>query len=174
MKEQRKQNIAAFFTRLDGLTTGERALLKRAAGTMLCNADGRAMTVFYRVMPGQEITMEDRWFAVACFSCLWDAGSEGIELERILSVLKTNSDAMEHRIASLFDLRWEPDGYFLTKLCRIIKMARQKGYCVDCAALLEDLLYWNADTQFVQRKWARTMYKITDTEQEKGEQTDAV
>ena len=95
-------------------------------------------------------------------------------LEKILARLKNDSDSMEHRLAALLDLRWEQDGYLLIKLSRIIKMVRQKDYCVDCASLLEDLLFWNADTQFVQRKWARVMYKIADSREKEEELTNAV
>lgn len=175
MKEERQKRITAFFSGLDSLSTGDRATLKRAVGTRLCDADGRAMTIFYRLMPWQESeTVEDRWFAAACFHCMWEAGSKGMALEKILARLKNDSNSMEHRLAALFDLRWEQDGYLLIKLSRIIKMVRQKDYCVDCASLLEDLLFWNADTQFVQRKWARAMYKIADSKAKEEERTSAV
>lgn len=167
MQEQLRD---AFFTKLDSLPSGDRAALKRAAGSMLSEADGKAMSVFFRCLPyGIKPHTESRWFAAGCFYCMWDAGSRGMPLEKILCRMKNESDSMKSRVAALLDQRWEEDGYLLTKLSRIIKMARQKGYCVDCAVLLEDLLHWNADSQIVQRKWARTMYQITDPTEEKGE-----
>ena len=76
-----------------------------------------------------------------------------------LAQLKLTSDSMEHRLAGLLDQRWEADGFFLGKLSRIIKLAKAKGIAIDCALLLEDLLYWNSSTQSVQRKWAKAMYE---------------
>lgn len=168
-----RQRSDSFFARLDKLRSGERAALKRSAGSMLSEAGGPAMAAFFQCLP-YEVAMENRWFAAACFHCMWDAGSQGVPLEKILCRLKNESDSMKNRIAALLDQRWDEDGYLLTKLCRMIKMVRQKGYCVDCAALLEDLLYWNSDAQIVQRKWARAVYQITDPTDEKGENPDAV
>lgn len=151
-----------FFEALDRLSTGERAALRRASGQLLQDADARALAAFYRCLhwnDGESRFGEDRWFASACFHCLWDAASgPGQPLEQIMREMQKKSDSMEHRLTSLLDLSWETDGYLLTKLSRIVKMARQQGYCVDCDSLLEDLLHWNSDTQFVQRKWARTMF----------------
>lgn len=175
MNEQRKQLIASFLKRVDELPTGDRTVLKRSAGKMLSEADGRAVTAFYRCFPGNaDERMADRWFASACFHCMWDTGSSGTAFEQILCKLKDESSSAEHRFAALLDQRWENDGFFLTKLSRMIKMMYQKGYCVNCAALLEDLLYWNADSHFIQRKWAQAMYRIKDITEEKGDITNAV
>ena len=68
------------------------------------------------------------------------------------------STSTVHRLESLLDTKWDADGYMLTKLTRLIKLIKSKGYSVDCAELLKDLAYWNADSQWVQRRWARGMY----------------
>ena len=153
---------AAFFEALDRLSSGERAVLRRASGQMLQEADARAMAAFYRCLPWDACKNpfnEDRWFASACFHCLWDAEADSRQpLEQIMREMQKKSDSMEHRLTSLLDMSWETDGYLLTKLSRVVKMARQQGYCVDCDNLLKDLLGWNSDTQYVQRKWARAMY----------------
>lgn len=151
-----------FFESLDRLSTGERAVLRRAVGQLLQEADARAMAAFYRCLPWNACKNrfdEDRWFASACFHCLWDVASGPQQpLEQVMREMQKKSDSMEHRLTSLLDMSWETDGYLLTKLSRIVKMARQQGYCVDCDSLLEDLLHWNNDAQYVQRKWARAMY----------------
>lgn len=48
----------------------------------------------------------------------------------------------------------------LTKLARLVKLIRQKSDRAkpDFEALLEDLIYWNAENQSVQRKWARAIF----------------
>ena len=154
-----------FFLRLNSLNPGERAALRRETGTMLRQADGTATTVFYRCLPvSVETWQEDRWFAVACQRCLWDAGEEaGRPFEQIIADLIRSgelSDSTKHRIELLLDTRWDTDGYMLTKLARLLVLVRQKSNRVqiDFAALLDDLLSWNSDKQFVQRKWAKTIF----------------
>ena len=133
MREQQKQLSDAFFTKLDSLPSGDRAALKRAAGSMLFEADGQAMSAFFRCLPyGIKPHTENQWFATGCFYCMWEPGSQGTPLENILCRMKNESDSMRSRVAALLDQRWEEDGYLLTKLCRIIKMARQKGYKIRC------------------------------------------
>ena len=157
-----------FFSRLKQCSTGERAILRRNCGKMLKDADGQAVVVFYRCLPFDvPAWQEDRWFAAACFSCLWAEDQTGLPMEEILGTLKDDSDSIEHWLAALLDLRWEPDGFLLGKLCRMVKMASAKGFVVDCKKLTDDLVWWNSEKQTVQRKWARAMYmKHTDNQQE--------
>lgn len=153
-----------FFEELDKLSTGERTALKRSVGTMLAEADGRAIAAFYRCLPYGVEWQEDCWFAAACFHCLWEPGTyPRMKMEEALRGLVKNDDtgskSIENRIAALLDISWAEDGYLLTKLGRMIRMLKQKNYCIDCDALLDDLRRWNNDYQTVQRKWVRTMYR---------------
>ena len=166
-----KAEFVSFFLKLKGLETGDRAALRRAAGEMLKEADGKAITVFYRCLPyGVPQWQEDRWFAVACLCCLWDAESDnGAPFEKIVSKLireENLSSGMQHKVEILLDTAWGDDGYLLTKLTRLIKMICQKSdrVPVDFSALLEDLIYWNAENQSVQRKWARSMFTTISEE----------
>ena len=152
-------DCSEFFLRLEQCTTGERAELRRNCGQLLKDADGQALMVFYRCLPyGVPVWQEDRWFAAACFFCLWDHDARPSPIEDIFRELKESSDSMEHRLAMLLDTGWDQDGFLLSKLCRLIKMAKSKGYVVDCQSLLNDLIGWNNDQQYVQKKWARAMY----------------
>ena len=168
---------ARFFDQINALGTGNRAALRREAGNMLQQADGRAITVFYRCVPsGVKTWEEDRWFAVACLRCLWDAGNEtGKPMEQLIADLLRReelSDSTRHRIEILLDTDWDADGYFLAKLARLVKLIRQKSdrANIDFAVLLEDLLRWNGETQAIQRKWARTVFaQNNDTEKEEKE-----
>ena len=154
-----------FFARLDKLGTGERAALRRAAGTMLREADGPTLAAFYRCLPSEvPERYADRWFAVACLRCLWDAGEQnGQPLENTISALLRQgvlSDSAAHRVELLLDTKWDADGYLLTKLARLVKLVRQKSEraMLDFPTLLDDLRYWNGETQSVQRKWARAVF----------------
>ena len=166
-----------FFSRLNSLGTGERAALRREAGVMLRQADGPAITVFYSCLPAAVQTwQEDRWFAVACLSCLWDAGIEGGKpFEQVIADLLRSgelSDSTKHRVELLLDTEWDEDGYMLTKLVRLLKLVRQKSdrTQLDFAALLDDLLGWNNDKQYVQRKWAKAIFSnVNPTEMNEKE-----
>ena len=159
----------SFFERMNSLGIGERAALKRSAGTMIQSGDGRAMKAFYRCMPSVGGHNEDKWFAIACLRCLWDPGEEkGEPIEAIISSLFRRdefSESISHRVSTLLDTRWDQDGFMLSKLSRLVKMVRQKsGEMPDFPGLLEDLAYWNSDTQTVQRKWARTIFSFEKNE----------
>ena len=156
-----------FFGRLNALNSAYRASLRREAGTMLRQAKGTAITVFYHCLPPMEnYWLEDRWFAVACMRCMWDEGPEGGKpIESVIAELIKSGDlsnSTKHRIELLLDTEWDADGYMLTKLVRLIKMIRQKSdrTLIDFAALLDDLIRWNSDSQIVQRKWARTIFSV--------------
>lgn len=160
-----REDYHSFFQRLKLLGNGDRAALKRAAGTMLADADGKAISAFYRCLPfGTPQRQEDRWFAVACLRCLWDAEAEGGEpFEQMIGRMiaaEELSDSTLHRAEVLLDTAWDEDGYMLTKLTRLVKLIRQKSdrALIDFPALLEDLIYWNAENQSVQRKWARSIF----------------
>lgn len=159
-----------FFSRLGLLDSGDRAALRREAGSLLRQAGGRAVSVFYSCLPSAvEGWQEDRWFAIACLSCLWDAEAQtGTPLEQIIANLIRNgelSDSTKHRVELLLDTAWDTDGYLLTKLARLVKMIRQKTdrAQIDFSALLDDLLYWNAENQSVQRKWAKAIFSTKQT-----------
>lgn len=160
-----KEEYRSFLLRLKTLGNGDWAALKRSAGILLADADGKAITAFYRCLPcGVPQWQEDRWFAAACLRCLWDAEADGGEaFESIVGRMlreQTLSDSTMHRVEVLLDTAWDDDGYMLTKLARLVKLVRQKSerLPVDFAALLEDLVYWNGENQSVQRKWARSIF----------------
>ena len=163
-----------FFSRLNRLGTGERAALRREAGTMLREADSTAMAAFYRCLPSAvDAVQESKWFAVACLRCLWDAGEEtGKPFERVVAELIRKSElsaSTRHRAEILLDTKWDSDGYMLAKLVRLIKLIRQKSdrTRIDFAALLDDMIRWNSESQITQRKWAREIFADETATEEK-------
>ena len=159
------ENCLSFLNRLKLLGNGDRAVLKRAAGTMLAEADGKAAAAFYRCLPfGIPQWQEDRWFAVACLRCLWDTENDGgTPFEKIVGRMIREEDLSEstgHRVEVLLDTAWDEEGYMLTKLTRLVKLVHQKSdrEFVDFEGLLEDLIGWNSEKQYVQRKWARAIF----------------
>ncbi len=158
----------SFFDRLDKLSTGERAALRRSAGTMLGEADGPVLAAFYRCLPSIVGERDSaKWYAVACLRCISDPGTEkGKPLEICLADMIKNGDisaSMQKRIEYLLDTRWDEDGYLLMRLTRLVKLVHQKSEysLIDASALLQDLLHWNDESRRVQRKWARTVFGNT-------------
>lgn len=159
------ETYEVFFNRLNQLNPGDRAALRRSAGKMLPEAEGRALTVFYRCLPpGVPAYQEDRWFAVACLRCLWDTGEEGAQtLPQIIRSLTESdklSESAAHRVEALMDTPWDSDGYMLSKLYRLVVLVRQKAERAtpDFSGLLDDLMAWNRDDQRIQKNWAREIF----------------
>lgn len=162
-----------FFERLDKLSTGDRAVLKRSTGRMLTDADSRAIAVFYRCHPAVKEYQQEQLFAAACLHCMWNPEVHREPLEQILLKLREQSeklngqiDGIEHRLIALLDTKWDADGYMLTKLTRLIKMTKQKDFAVDCEALFKALCQWNHPYQYIQRKWLQVFYYQTPEEKE--------
>ena len=156
-----------FLKRVSTLSKGDKTRLKRAVGTRLNEADSQTLAAFYRCLPsGIPWHQEERWFAVACLQCLWNTQSESCKpLEKVIADLSATEEITEstlHRIEVMMDTPWEADGLLLAKLARIMKLVHQKSNAanIDFPALLEDLIYWNAKDQFVQKKWARTIFTV--------------
>jgi CRISPR type I-E-associated protein CasB/Cse2 len=168
--------IRRFFEQLGALQSGERAALKRACGSSLNETDSCSFAAFYKVLPfGVPKWQEDRWFCVACLSCLWPAEEQSVmAFEDCLSKLKEDvSDSFEKRIISLLDYEWNDDNRLALKLLRIMKILKQKNYKPDMAKLLKDLCRWNQPDRSVQKKWARAFYHAPDiNEKEKKENVD--
>ena len=166
--------IKTFFERLDELNSGDRAALRREAGVILKDAKGQAIRTFYQCLPyAVPQWQEGRWFAAGCLHCLWSTDTtERISIKQTLYRLGTDPDVSEstaHRLESLLDLKWDIDGYMLTKLSRLARLIKSKGLAIDCADLLRDLIGWNSDSQSVQRKWAKAMYAAPNADEESKE-----
>lgn len=156
--------IAQYMQAIDLLGVGDRTALMRAAGSQMQDSP-RARTVCYSVLP---YTVPDRqiqrWFAAGCLKCVSDkVGGPPVPLPVILNSMRKQeawSGYLKDRTVQLLETRWsDQDGFLLTKLTRFVKMLSQKGYRVDCGALLQDLIDWNCSSQIAQERWIRTIYR---------------
>ena len=161
--------INSFFSQADRLEKKDRVLLKRSCGAMLSDADGKTLTVFYRLLPGTVNRYEeDKWFLALCVHCLWDEddNSRRRPMEQQISLMNIReklTDSFEHRLTTLLDTPWNDDGYLNQKLTRMARMLKQKGYPVDGAALLNDLLHWDDPNRWIQKKWVRAFCRTENT-----------
>lgn len=155
-----------FFRELDDLPQTSRAILKKCAGKMLSESDGKAMTIFYNCL-NQDIEQwqEDIWFACACFHCSERGDVHRIPIENAIQQKirsEGESKIIEHRLEQLCDDKWDKDGHFLLRLYKFFRMLQQDGYCIDCALLLDDLIHWDDDDQSVQHKWIQKIFAPTE------------
>lgn len=153
---------------------GYRASLRRSAGKLLNIADGKAVVNFYNAYPPTEY-YEDQCFFVACVQCFWEV--KDLSKARPLAQTASHMDAesrevVKKRIESLLDLSWEQDGYFATKLLRLIKFCQSKGFVIDCKTLLEDLVQWDYESRSVQKRWIRDFYNLGKEKQQNKEQNE--
>lgn len=149
--------IEDFLASIIGLLSGDRAALKRSAGTTLIRATGQAMTAFYKVLPnGVSPFQEDKWYAVACIAALWKDAKAGQPFEKCLKILGT--EGIERRVKSILDDNWDEDGMLNLKLFRLAKMMYSNGLQPDFSMLLKDLINWNHPNRFAQKKWARVYF----------------
>ena len=176
-QEEWENRIEAFWKRFQETVNRDReirAALKRNAGLRLCDADGRALAAFYRMYGGGLV--EDCCFFAVCVSCLWkpEDWNRGTPLvEGAKKFLDPKScETFAKRLRVLLDLPWDEGGYLAGKLCRLLKFCQAKGMVVDGKALLKDLLQWNKDSRWIQRKWAREFYRM-EWEDEKGGKKNA-
>ena len=174
-KKTRKEVIDKFIQTaqdLLGQDNGGRAALKRAAGKNMANAGGNAMTAFYRLYAIPKF-QEEKCFAVVCMMCLWDA-KEWEKAEPLIQGARRRVDAdsrsgFEKRLQTLLDLSWDEDGYFLAKICRLVKFCKSKEIVVDAASLLADLLNWEQESRFVQKRWVKEFYSYETKEKRRSE-----
>ena len=150
-----------YIKKVDLLPSGERVALKRACGVTLDQAPGNAFQAFFKCVPEMVASEDlDKWFAAACFRCLWkEEQRNAIHFESALRQLSENGfTSIGKRIMTLLDCPWDSDGFLCGKMTRLMKMVMQKGYVVDIPSLLNDLCYWNNPSRMVQKKWVRTFY----------------
>ncbi len=175
-RDQWKEKLDSFWGRVATAAendTGLRAAFRRNAGELLWTADGSAVTAFYRLYGGGLVSErnEDRCFFAVCAACLWkpEEWSRGVPLT--MAARKLDKDDMatfEKRLRVLLDLPWDEDGYFAGKLCRLLKYCRSKSLVVDGKSLMKDLVSWDNDQRFVQKRWVRELYRGQEKNDSEG------
>lgn len=148
------------------------ACLRRSAGVLMRNADGKAIVCFYKAcFPGisHDNYLIDRYFFAACVQCMWNVEDleRAVPIECCARGLDENSrNVVGKRLESLLDLDWDNDGYLAVKLLRLIKFCKSKGIVVNCKSLLFDLVFWNSESRVVQKKWIREFYNFSYVKKE--------
>ena len=165
---------------LDRLDTGSRSALKRSAGCML-GTDLRSLEAFWRAANAVPRGREDIWYACMCLECLWkpEDHPKVLPFEEILRKMyqaADTSDSIRHRITSMMDIPWGPDGFLLGKLNGFVRMikAGDSSMMPDFQKLADDLAGWNYPEHNVQRRWIRAICGWRKEETEKEEEAQNV
>lgn len=152
--------------KIQGLTSGECAALRREAGKCLAETNAQALAIFYRIAPLElSRKQQECWFAAITIACLWKVqeAQVGEEFPVMLREYdrKKGTGGMDRRFRSLLDTQWEEDGYLTAKLSRLARMLRSDNRSImpDVDRLLSDLMHWNYDNRSVQLRWARCFYQ---------------
>ncbi|SEH22687.1 type I-E CRISPR-associated protein Cse2/CasB [Selenomonas sp. KH1T6] len=150
---------------------GLRSVLKRAAGKTMPAAGGAAMAAFYKLPPSP--SWEQACFTVVCLMCLWEV--EDWKKGKNLALAAKNClpadrrESFGKKLETLMDLSIDEDGYFQSKLYRVIKLIKNKGALVDASQLLYDLVRWESDSRFIQKRWVKEFYQDAKEDESEGE-----
>lgn len=155
------------------LSTGERAALRRCAGKTLQEADASALSLFYRLLPyGTPTWKHGRFFTAMSCACLWKAEEQHNPkpLEDCMRqfAIDQEKEGFYARVRNLLDTYWDDaDGFMAAKLARLLKQIKNgnKPLYPDFDKLAEDLCRWNRDDRPVQRRWAETIFSMSNNEE---------
>ena len=174
--------IRRFLANLRMLSTGDRAILRRCAGQPMQRASIEARNIFLCCLPFPSAVHQsqyDKWFAIACFVCMWDPKARVYApVEKMIAQginLKKLPDSLKHRINVLLATKWSSNGYLVYKLYTVLYMVRRtyEMQSPDFSKLLQDLLWWNSANQYAQQSWQYALYDSKynlDLEDEGGDE----
>ena len=150
---------------------GLRTAMKRAAGKNMAAAGGDAMAGFYKLPP--VLYREEIYFDVICLMCLWEVDEwkkgKNLAIAAKRCVPVERRDAFGKKLETLLDLSIDEDGYFQAKLFRIVKYIQSNGAVIDASQLLYDLMHWESDTRFIQKRWVKEFYQGAKEDESEGE-----
>ncbi|MDI6705223.1 MAG: type I-E CRISPR-associated protein Cse2/CasB [Bacillota bacterium] len=173
MSTETAQWKQVFLDRLDRLTTGERATLKRSIGLLMKDAKGAALAAFFRIAPTKEtewaIQHEEKMFLFATLRAFHRYPSKNEKcFGSTLRQLK-NSDSFDKKVYALLDSSISlDDGELSYRMALLVRMADSAGVSIHWGKLLNDLLYWDHEDRFVQRNWARSYFLAEETNKRGG------
>jgi CRISPR type I-E-associated protein CasB/Cse2 len=149
--------ITQFIENLQGLSTGERARLKRNAGNTLAEARQAGLGLFYRILPhGVYHNQEETYFLVATLYPLAEDGKTG-NLGGALRLAQDvkNKEGLNRRVEILLDA---DETQIPFRLRQAVQFLYSNRIPVNWGRLLNDMLYWNHEKRFVQQQWARSFF----------------
>jgi len=187
-----------FLDRLERLSRGERALLKRNAGQTIASSRN-AVGLFYRILPKVSADQEEFYFLVATlygFNQRGHAGNLGATMRDLKQVRdrkrygrapdtgvstpeRKDRNPIDRRMAILldaeFDLvdgRYPGGGEMAYRLWQCVKLADSAEVGVNWLTLLQDLPWWSHPNRRVRKQWARAYFQGSATGEKQGSHQD--
>ncbi|MHA1821050.1 MAG: type I-E CRISPR-associated protein Cse2/CasB [Promethearchaeota archaeon] len=167
------RNVLEFINNLERLyekdDRGALAYLRKGVRKTIGEAP-RSAEVFYRVLPSYLIgdKYEEIYFTIATLFALnpnksrKSQGNFGTTMKKLFHL--NESESLKSRFIDLlnsnFELigRYPGDGPLTYKLSQLVRMAKGAGVEINWAQLLHDLIYWEHDSKFVQKRWAQEFF----------------
>lgn len=170
-----ESRVTEFLERLGRLSKGDQTALKRSLGQTLQNSSGSAQAAFYKAHYGAQ---EQAYFVAATIVCYFGLermtatrnGSMGEALKRLkYQESREDSNSMDNKLAAILDVRMDVQAeYLCAKIGRIVRMLKQKECIPNYETLVVDIVCWDHESRFVQRKWAKDYYSVKTKEGEKS------
>lgn len=161
-KNEPDKKIIDFIARLENLTAGDKAMLRRCSGSSLSESR-HSMLLFYQLLPyGIPSFQEDIFFLVATIYPLADSGGSG-DLGFAMKNARTDKNAkgLDRRMEILLDADKEQLRFRIRQAVRVLFSARIK---INWVYLLDDLLQWEHPARITQKAWARSYYGLSVSE----------
>ncbi|MDR2528065.1 MAG: type I-E CRISPR-associated protein Cse2/CasB [Synergistaceae bacterium] len=166
---------SGYLKRLEILSKGQSASLRRSAGKSLREADARALGVFYAsvgrdIKPQTPQWQEDMYFAVGCLYCMWrpEERKNPKPFAECVFDLGQN-DGLDARFRALLDTDWHETDFLSVKLYRLTRRIKAEGGFPDFKSLLKDLMNWNCSKKHAQLKWARQYFQQKEMDEDARE-----
>ncbi|MGH2541838.1 MAG: type I-E CRISPR-associated protein Cse2/CasB [Ardenticatenaceae bacterium] len=148
--------ITLFMERLNRLTMGELARLKRNTGKSLADSH-HVLGLFFNLLPAGVSRYDEPWFfLVATLFPLTDraeTGTLGHALRRARS--SENGEGLDRRFEVLLDADESQLPY---RLRQAIRLLASNDVAINWPQLLSDLTNWTHPNRFVQERWARDYF----------------
>ena len=166
MTTTEKNREEEFVERIEKLTTGELAMLRRCCGER-DPIEGRCPWLLALV---QGLASNPTAFLVASLLAQYKTvdirakrhrmnGDFGATWKR--SIAGSSSESLKRRFHILLDASYDPstgDGDLPYRLRQMVRYAVAKGVGVDWPALLKGIRSWNSPDKWVQKKWAGSYF----------------
>ncbi|MFA5064068.1 MAG: type I-E CRISPR-associated protein Cse2/CasB [Dehalococcoidia bacterium] len=172
MRTTERSREEEFIERIQGLDTGELAMLRRGCGE-LDPVEGRCPWLL-EVIHG--VASEATAFLVASLLAQYKTadiraglhrseGNFGITWKR--AIAKTDSKSLPRRFHILLNADYDSqtgEGDLPYRLRQMVRYAENKRVGVNWPVLLTDLKFWNSPRKYVQKRWARDFFSVENIE----------
>lgn len=134
-----KRENEYFAERVKTLGRGELVALRRAFGSTLSEADGNALTAFYKICPTDERKEEAAYLSACAIAYILHYKADHRSLAGCLKA----AEVSESRIKALLGNKSiDPDGFFHSKFSRLIRYSVSKGFIPDINEIYPALTEW--------------------------------